>query len=190
VAENKMAPAKDAHGGGGAHTEAEGGHKGAFPPFESSTFASQLVSFAIAFILLYLIVSKLALPRMGGVLAARQGAIDGDLAEAQRLRDDSDAALKAYESELAGARAKAQGIGSEIREKLNAAAETERKTLEGTLATKLAAAEKTIAQTRTAAMGNVKAIAADAAGAIVQRLTGATPDAGSVNTAVDAALKG
>ena len=57
-------------------------------------------------------------------------------------------------------------------------------------ARKLAAAEKTIAETRTAAMGNVRGIAADAAGAIVQRLTGATPDAGAVNTAVDAALKG
>src|SRR4051794_10923211 len=92
---------------GGAHTEAEGGHKGAFPPFETSTFASQLVSFAFAFILLYVIVSRFALPRTGAVLSARQDAIDGDLAEAQRLRDESDAALKAYEAELAGARTRA-----------------------------------------------------------------------------------
>lgn len=174
----------------GAHTEAEGGHKAPFPPFERETFASQLVSLAVAFGLLYIIVSRLALPRMKGVLAARQGAIDSDLGEAQKLRDQSDAALKAYESELATARAKAQGIGTEIRDKLNAQAEADRKALEGRLAAKLAAAEKMIAETRTAAMGSVRGIAADTAGTIVQRLIGTTPDAGTVNSAVDATLKG
>jgi len=193
VADNKMAAGHDAHGGApaSAHTGAEGGaHKGGFPPFESNTFASQLVSLAIAFGLLYIIVSRVALPRMKGVLMARQGAIDSDLAEAQKLRDQSDAALKAYEAELANARTKAQGIGSDIRDKLNAEAEADRKALEGRLAAKLAAAEKTIAETRTAAMGNVRTIAADAAGAIVQRLTGTTADADAINGAVDAALKG
>jgi F-type H+-transporting ATPase subunit b len=187
-----MAAGRDAHGAApaGVHTEAEGSHKGGFPPFESDTFASQLVSLAIAFGLLYIIVSRLALPRMKGVLTARQGAIDTDLAEAQKLRDQSDAALKAYEADLANARTKAQGIGTDIRDKLNAQAEADRKALEERLAVKLSAAEKTIAETRTAAMGNVRTIAADAAGAIVQQLTGTTPDTGTVNSAVDAALKG
>jgi F-type H+-transporting ATPase subunit b len=192
VADNKMAAGHDAHGAAPAstHTEADGGHKGGFPPFESDTFASQLVSLAIAFGLLYIIVSRLALPRMKGVLMARQGAIDIDLAEAQKLRDQSDAALKDYESELANARSRAQGIGSDIRDKLNAQAEADRKALEERLAARLSAAEKTIAETRTAAMGNVRTIAVDTAGAIVQRLTGTTPDAGAINSAVDATLKG
>src|SRR5712664_637884 len=174
----------------GAHTEADGGHGGAFPPFDSSTFASQLVSLVIAFVALYLIVSRIALPRVGSVIDARQNVVEGDLAEAQKLKDQSDAALKAYESELAAARARAQAIGAETREKLNAASEAERKTLEDKLAAKLADAEKTIAVTRTAAMGNVRGIAADAAIAIVQRLTGVAPDRRSANKAVDATLKG
>jgi len=175
----------------GAHTETDGGHHGGgFPPFDSSTFASQLVSLVIAFVALYLIVSRIALPRVGGVIEARQNAIDGDLAEAQKLKDASDAALKAYESELAAARSRAQAIGNETREKLNAAADAERKTLEEKLAAKLADSEKQIAATRTAAMSNVRGIAADAAGAIVQRLTGVAPDTGAVNRAVDASLKG
>src|SRR6202030_3504583 len=123
-----------------AHTEAEGG-KHAFPPFEKDTFASQLVSLAVAFVALYLIVSRIALPRVGSVLDARQNAIDGDLAEAQKLKDASDAALKAYESELAAARSRAQAIGAETREKLNAASEAERKTLEQRLAGELGAGE-------------------------------------------------
>ena len=183
----------ESHGdvkGATAHTEAEGGHKAPFPPFQKDTFASQLVSLAIAFVALYLIVSKIALPRVGGLIDARQKAIEGDLAQAQKLKDASDGALKAYESELAAARARAQAIGAETREKLNAASDAERKTLEERLSVKLADAEKTIAATREAAMRNVRGIAAEAAAAIVQRLTGVAPDGKSVESAVDASLKG
>ncbi len=181
----------ESHGKGtAAHTEAEGGHARAFPPFEKSTFASQLFSLLIAFVALYLIVSRLALPKVGGTIDARQNAIDADLAAAQKLKDESDAALKAYEAELANSRAKAQAISTEAREKFNAAAEAERKTLEERLAAKLADAEKTIAATRKSAMSNVNSIAADAAVAIVQRLTGVAPDAKAVASAVDASLKG
>jgi len=173
-----------------AHTEAEGGHKAPFPPFQKDTFASQLVSLAIAFVALYLIVSRIALPRVGSLLDERQGAIEGDLNEAQKLKDASDAALKAYESELAAARSRAQAIGTETREKLNAASEAERKKLEDRLTLKLTEAEKAIASTREAAMKNVRGIAAETATAIVQRLTGVSPEGKSVERAVDASLKG
>jgi len=169
-------------------TEAHG--KPGFPPFQKEYFASQLVSFAIAFILLYVIVSKFALPRVGSVIESRLGKIDGDLAEADRLKGESDAALTAYETELATARANALAIGSDIREKLNKQADAERKVLEDRLAAKLADAEKAIAVTRTSAMGNVRSIATDAAAAIVQRLAGVAPDVKAVENAVNATLKG
>jgi F-type H+-transporting ATPase subunit b len=183
----------ESHGGNentSAHTETDGGHGGGFPPFESSTFASQFVSLIIAFVALYIIVSRIALPRVGAVIDARQNKIEGDFAEAQKLKDDSQAAIKAYESDLAAARSKAQAISAETREKLNAVSDAERKSLEDKLAARLADAEKTIAATRAAAMGNVRGIAADAAGAIVQRLTGTAPDSKAVASAVDASLKG
>jgi F-type H+-transporting ATPase subunit b len=172
-----------------AHTEADA-HGRTFPPFQKDTFASQLVSLLVAFVALYLIVSRIALPRVGSVLDERQNVIEGDLAQAQKLKDESDGALKAYENELAAARSRAQAIGAETREKLNAASEAERKTLEERLSHKLAEAEKTIASTRQSAMSNVRGIAADAAAAIVQRLTGVLPDSKSVDSAVDASLKG
>ncbi len=184
-----MAESHGNAGGATAHTEADA-HQRVFPPFQKDTFASQLVSLLIAFVALYLIVSRIALPRVGSVIDERQNTIEGDLAAAQKLKDESDGALKAYESELAAARSRAQAIGAEAREKHNAAADAERKTLEEKLAAKLSDAEKTIASTREAAMSNVRGIAADAASAIVQRLTGVQPDGASVNSAVDASLKG
>jgi F-type H+-transporting ATPase subunit b len=183
----------ESHGnakGATAHTEAEGGHKAPFPPFNKDTYASQLVSFLIAFVALYLIVSRIALPRVGKTIDDRQAVIEGDLAAAQKLKDESDDALKAYETELAAARSRAQAIGTETREKLNLASEAERKTLEQQLSVKLTEAEKTIAATRQAAMSNVRGIAAEAATAIVQQLTGVLPDGKSVDSAVDASLKG
>ena len=183
----------ESHGnakGATAHTAADGGHKAPFPPFQKDTFASQLVSLLVAFVALYLIVSRIALPRVGSLLDERQNAIEGDLAAAQKLKDESDAALKAYESELAAARTRAQAISAETREKLNAASNAERKTLEERLTHKLVEAEKAIAATRQAAMRNVRGIAAEAAAAIVQRLTGVVPDGKAIDGAVDASLKG
>lgn len=173
-----------------AQTAADGGQKAPFPPFQKDTFASQLVSLLVAFVALYLIVSRIALPRVGKTIDDRQAAIEGDLAAAQRLKDESDNALKAYESELAAARSRAQAIATETRERLNAASEAERKTLEERLSVQLADAEKTIASTREAAMSNVHGIAAEAASAIVQQLTGMIPGAEAVASAVDASLKG
>src|SRR5712672_4864112 len=122
-------PVAESHGdakGATAHTEAEGGHKAPFPPFQKDTYASQLVSLLIAFVALYLIVSRIALPRVGSLLDERQNKIEGDLATAQKLRDESDAALKAHESEHASARSRAQAISAATREKLSAASEIER----------------------------------------------------------------
>jgi F-type H+-transporting ATPase subunit b len=180
------APAK-----GTAHTEApSGGHGGGFPPFDKSTFASQLFWLVIAFVLLYVIVSRIALPRVGAIIENRRNTIAKDLGEAQAMKDAADKELAAYESELAAARAKAQTIGAEMRDKLQAQSDSERKALEDRLAAKLADAEKAIAATRTAAMSNVRGIASDAASAIVQRLTGVAADSAAVQAAVDAAIKG
>jgi F-type H+-transporting ATPase subunit b len=173
-----------------AHTETPGGAHGGFPPFQVETFPSQLLWFAVAFIALYLLMARIAIPRIGGIIEARRDRIAGDLTEAQRLRGDSDAALAAYEKALADARARAQSIANETRDKLNAEAERARKALEEELNKKLAAAEQTIATTKQAAMSNVRGIASDAAKAIVERLTGAAAPAQAVESAVDAVLKG
>ena len=166
-----------------------GEHKGGFPPFQSQTFASQLVWLAIAFVLLYVLMAKWALPKVGGVIDARQKRIDSDIAEAGKLKTQSDEAIAAYEKALADARANAQAIANETRDKQAAAAESRRKTLEDELNGKLADAEKTIAATKQAAMSNVRGIAEEATHAIVERLIGKAPSDKAVSEAVAASLK-
>ena len=165
------------------------GHKEPFPPFNAETFATQLFWLALCFIFLLVMMWKVALPRIGRIIESREGAIAGDLAEAERLRSESDAALQGYEKALADARTRAQALANETRDKLNAEAEERRKALESQLNAKLADAEKTIAATKSAAMSNVHGIAVDTASAIVQRLIGAAPSGGAVEAAVADVLK-
>jgi F-type H+-transporting ATPase subunit b len=172
-----------------AHTETPGGHGGSFPPFNSSTYASQLVWLALAFILLYVLMSRMALPRIAAIFDARQAKIAADLGEASRLKAEADAAGAAYEKALAEARGRAQAMAGEIHDRLVADAEASRHALEGRLAARLAEADKSIAATKTAAMGNVRGIAVDSAALIVRRLTGlAVPDS-AVAKAVDDVLQ-
>jgi F-type H+-transporting ATPase subunit b len=172
-----------------AHTSVPGGAKPPFPPFNKEYFASQALWFAIFFVALYVIIARLAIPQIGGILAARNKQIADDLAEANRLKAESDSALAAYEKALADARGRAQAMAAETRDKLNAEAEQTRKTLEGNLAAKLADAEKTIAATKSGAMANIEAVATDTASAIVERLIGTAPSAQTAKAAVAEVLK-
>ena len=172
------------------HTEVPHEGKGQFPPFNPTTFASQLVWLAIAFVVLYVLMSRLALPRIGKIIDDRDNTIKGDIAQAEKLKAQSDEAVAAYEKALADARGRAQAIANETREKQVAEADVARKALEDRLNAKMAEAEKTIAGTKQSAMSNVRGIAADAARAIVERLLGQAPDDKTVDAAVSSVVKG
>jgi F-type H+-transporting ATPase subunit b len=168
----------------------KGEHDGGFPPFNSESFASQLVWLSISFVLLYALMAKWALPRVKSIIEGRQKHIDSDIAEANRLKSQSDTAAAAYEQALADARAKAQAIANETREKQSAESDIRRKKLEDELNGKLAEAEKSIALTKQAAMSNVRGIAEDATRAIVERLIGTAPSEKDSAQAVSEVLKG
>jgi F-type H+-transporting ATPase subunit b len=162
----------------------DGGAHSRFPPFDSSTFASQLVWFAIAFGFLFWYMSKRGLPRLGAVIEGRKARIARDLDDATVMQQKADAAAAAHERTLADARAKAQSLAQAARDAAAADAQAKRRALEDELAVKLAAAEREIAATRAAAMANVAEVAREAAGAIVERLGGRPADPAAVAAAV------
>src|ERR1700680_1847776 len=172
----------------GAHTAAPGGHKGPFPPFAKEHFGSQLLWFAIAFALLYFLLSWVALPRVARIIAARKNRVSEDLTAAGRLKEENEAALAAYEKALAEARARAQAMAAETQKKLAKETEARRHELEEALNKKIAEAEQKIEAVKSAAMREVRGIALDTAGAIVERLVGAPPQKPALERAVDQAL--
>jgi F-type H+-transporting ATPase subunit b len=166
-----------------------GGH-GPFPPFDKQTFPSQLLWLTLTFVALYLLMSRIALPRIDSILERRRARIAGDLAEALRLKGESDAAIAAYEKGLADARGRAQALVNDSRQRQAAEAEAARKALDATLNARIAEADSRIAQTKSAAMVNVRGIATEAAAAIVERLIGVAPASPDVvAAAVAEALK-
>jgi len=177
------------HGADALHAETGHAkkHGGGMPQFVVEDFAPQLVWLAITFIALYIVMSKIALPRIGQVIAERRNKLAEDLDSAERLKKEADDALDAYEAALAEARAKAVEIAAETRDRLAKDTQAERDALEAALEAKLADAQARIDATKTEAMSHVKTVAADVAQELVQRLTG---DANSdqISAAVDAAL--
>jgi F-type H+-transporting ATPase subunit b len=169
-------------------TQTEVGHEGgghsSFPPFDASTFPSQILWFFIAFGLLYWFMSKRALPQIAQVIEKRKARIALDLDDATAMQQKADAAAAAHEKTLADARAKAQAMAQAARDQLAAESDAKRKSLEDELAARLAAAERQIAATRAQAMTNVSEIARDAAGAIVERLGGRAADPQAISAAV------
>jgi F-type H+-transporting ATPase subunit b len=151
--------------------------KSGLPQLNVPDFAPQLVWLALSFALLFLLLARVVLPRIGGVIEQRRNRIQRDLDEAERLKRETEKALSAYEDALASARGKANEIAKGMHEKLGAEIEKERARVEGQLAAKLAEAEARIADTRAKAMAHVEEIAAETAEAIVAKLIGY--DAGS-----------
>lgn len=177
---------------GEVHTETgvahEAGHgSGVFPPFDSTHYASQLLWLAITFGLFYLFMSRVVLPRIGGVIETRRDRIAQDLEQAARLKQDADNAIAAYEQELAGARTKAASIAEAAREKGKAEADAARASAEATLESKLKEAEDRIAAIKAKAMSDVGAIAEETTAGIVEQLLGAKADKAAVTAAVKAA---
>lgn len=163
-------------------------HEGTgFPPFESTFFLSQLLWLAISFVVLYLLLSRVILPRIGGILEDRRDRIARDLDQAERLKQQSDDALAAYERALAEARSGAYAIAAEARDAAKAEADARQAEIEAELDKKLAEASTRIADIKGKALADVADIATEAAEAVVQQLIGVKPTAAELKKAVQTA---
>jgi len=172
-----------------AADQAAGNGGGTFPPFDPSTFASQLLWLAITFSIFYALMSRVVIPRVSGILEVRRDRISRDLDETQRLKGEADAAHAAYEHELAEAKRSAHEIALEAKEAAKRDAAAERQKVEVELASKLSKAEAKITAIKNKALGEVGAIAADTTSVIIKQLIGGTATRAELSKAVLAASK-
>lgn len=174
--EPAIVPAEDGHAPtdtAGATVAHEGGeHGGTFPPFDPSTFPSQLFWLAIVFIALYVLMAKKVIPQIAGILEARAAKIAADLVEAEKAKADTDAAIASYEASLAAARNKANAIAHETRSKVAHEIDGRRHAAEAQLTAKLTDTEKHIADVKRIALEHVSTIATETTEAVVEALVG------------------
>ena len=158
------------------------------PQFDPTSFSSQLFWLAVSFIVLYWIVAKIAVPRIGEVLEQRARVIQEDLDRALALKAETDQAVAAYEKSMAAAREQAGEHMRAVTNEAKAAAEKRMAELATQVASQVADAEARIAKAKDDALASLKGIAADAAKDVVAKLANLSPAQGDVEAAVAAAL--
>lgn len=159
------------------------------PQLDFSTFPNQIFWLVVALVAIYLILTRVALPRIGAILAERQGTITNDIAAAEELKLRAVEAEKAYDKALADAQAEAGRIGAEAKAEVQKDLDAAIARADAEIAAKSAESEKAIDEIRAGAMENVEAVAKETAEAIVAAL-GGSADRGAVDAAVDARMKG
>ena len=147
------------------------------PQLDASTYLPQLFWLAVTFLALYLVMRYLAVPRVGGAIAARRRRLEEDLDRAGRLKSEAEAVVAAHEKALSSARAEAQATLKETGERLAAEAAERQRALSQSLAADIAAAERQIAEEKERALADIRGIATDLAQSIAEKLTGAPPAA-------------
>lgn len=171
-------------------TEAAQAAAPGMPQLDFSTFPNQIFWLAVTLVIIYLILSRVALPRIAAVLAERQGTITNDIAAAEELKLKAIEAEKAYDKALADARVEAGRIAGETRAEIKAGLDEAIAKADAEISARTAESEVAINAIRASAMKNVAEVARDTALAIVAAIAPGTADDKTVNAAVDAKLKG
>jgi F-type H+-transporting ATPase subunit b len=160
---------------------------GGFPPFDTGTYPSQIFWLAVTFAFLFVVMWRVAGPRINGVITMRRDKINGDIAAAQKHRGDAEAASAAYQTALAAARAKANAHAEETRRLIGAEVDKAKAAADAQAHEATAKAEASIQAMRVEARASMTRAAQDAAVEIVARLTGETVSADEAAAAVKAA---
>lgn len=172
----------------GACVDAGGSALG-MPQLCADWMGNQVAWLVVSLIVIYLILSRIALPRIGAVLAERSGTITNDIAAAEELKQKSVEAEAAYEQALADARVQAAAIVADAKAEIQADLDVELAKADAKISAKAAEGEKAIIAIREGAVKSVTAVAKDTAKELVSAL-GGSADAKTITAAVSARMKG
>ena len=171
-----------------AHGAAEAATPG-MPQLDFSTFGNQIFWLIVTLVVIYFVLSKVALPRIASVLAERQGTITNDIAAAEELKQKAAEAEAAYEKALADARAEAGRIAAETKDEMQAEVDAAIQKADAEIAARAAEGEARIAEIRAGAAEAIKDVARDTAKEVVSAL-GVEIDEKAIEAAVTAQVKG
>jgi len=163
---------------------------GGMPQLDYHSFAPQLVWLAIAFLALYLVMSRLAVPAISDTIEKRQGKIQGDLDAAEKANEETRGLVAAYEKRLADTREDARKLMRERGETDSSAAATRLQALHDKLAVQIGEAEKRIAAQRDEVMEGLETMARDIGQDVYAKLAGQPADQAALAAKVAAATPG
>ncbi|AXC49885.1 F0F1 ATP synthase subunit B' [Paracoccus suum] len=172
---------------------AAGGHEAVasvgMPQLDITTFANQIFWLALTLLLIWWVLSRVALPRIGGVLADRQNAIGGDLGAAEEFKRKARDAEAAYERALAEARGEAQGIVAQQKAAIQAEVDAAIAHADAEISARGAESEGRISQIKASSLDDARSVAREVTAELVNAF-GGRADADAVSAAVDHRLQG
>ena len=151
-------------------------------------FASQLFWLTITFGLIFLVVGLGMVPKIQGTVDKRDAQIAADLATAASARETADRLEAEHRAALDRNRAEAARVAAEAKAAAAQATETQVKAADAQASAKLEEASRRIAEARSSAQAEIESVAAEAAAAMVARVSGVTIDEGTARTAVQQEL--
>lgn len=170
----------DAH----AATEAA---SGGLPQFDTTMWAGQIVYLLILFFILYVLIARVFAPRLRRVLDERAETISAAVATARQVQAEAAEQAAAAKADLEKARAESRALAAAAKQRVADETNARLAAEESVVNARISEAETAIAKSRDAAMGHVSDIAADTAGALVERLTGKAPAKAELTAAVKGA---
>ena len=171
------------------HTAEVAAEAPGMPQLDFSSFPNQIFWLVVTLVVIYWVLSKIALPRIAGILAERQGTISGDIAAAEELKAKAVEAEEAYLKALADARAQASEIAAATRAEIQKDLDVALEKADAEIAAKAAESEAAISEIRAGALASVEEVANETAAAIVSALGGKSDDK-ALAKAVQTRLKG
>jgi F-type H+-transporting ATPase subunit b len=160
------------------------------PQLDPSTFAPQLFWLVVTFVLLYLAMWKIALPKIGSILQDRQERIDDDLEKAEKLKQDAEAVREAYEKTVAEGRSQAQETIRAASEKMATEAASQHETLTAKLKAQTSEAEARIGAAKERALADIRTVATEVTQAAAGKLIGRDISEADAEKAVASILDG
>lgn len=161
---------------------------GGMPQLNPATFAPQIFWLVVTFVALYLVMAKVALPRVGNAIETRANKISGDLDQAAKLKAQAEQVSAAYQKALADARAGAMDIGRQTAAKLAATSAERQAKLAADLTARIKSAEAEIARAKASAMANLVDVAGEAAASAATKLIGGAITSGEAANAARSVL--
>ncbi|CAM3205347.1 F0F1 ATP synthase subunit B' [Paracoccus nototheniae] len=177
------------HGTDAAAHGAVAAESAGLPQLDIATFGNQIFWLVVTLVVLYLVLSRVALPRIAAVLSDRQGAVTGDLMAAEEFKLKAREAEAAYDKALADARAEAQTIVARNRAEIQGQLDAAIAKADAEIAARTAESETRINQIRVSADASAREVARDVTAELVRSFGGQADDA-AVAAALDGRMKG
>ena len=165
--------------------EAFAAESGGMPQLNPEFWISQIFWLTLTFGILYIVLSKLILPKISENLESRKSQILENIEAAEKQRENSEEKLKEYEEIVSKGKFEAKNIFNQVREKALRDINAKKKVLDKQIDDEIRKAEQEIKSLRDSAPDKINKIAIETSSELIQKLIGAEVNNSSISAIVD-----